>query len=267
MKHVFNSFYLDSPLVRGRIFDVFEPQEITQDTAVFIVHGGGWRAGSRDGFHEIMEALNERGYIAASTDYRLSGVNAFDQIEDIRTAYDRFVTLLKQKNRPLEIAVFGTSAGAHLASLLICAAPGECGEKNSLENEWVRPAFGLLQATPASFLPWEDIFPQIWDSMQNIAGASYKEDPERYRRLSLESYIHKGNPPLFFLEAENEHMFPPSMTLELVKKHHALGIPSRWKVYKNMEHGFIYALFRRQQREAFEDILLFIHGKLPDGTL
>ncbi len=263
MKHVFNSCYLDSPLVRGRIFDVFEPEEVTQDTAIFIVHGGGWRAGSRESFHEIMQACNQRGFLAASTDYRLSGVTAFEQLGDLRASYDRFISLLKQKNRPLKIAVYGESAGAHLASLLICAAPGECGETNHLENEWVRPAFGLLQATPATFLPWEDIFPQIWNAMQDIAGASYESDPERFRRLSLDRYIHSGNPPLFFLEAENEHMFPSSMTLELVKKHNALGIPSRWKVYKNMEHGFFYSLNRRQQREAFEDILLFLQGKFP----
>lgn len=263
MKHVFNSYYLDSPLVRGRIFDVFEPEEITRDTAIFIVHGGGWRAGSRESFHEIMQAYNQRGFLAVSTDYRLSGVTAFEQLGDLRASYDRFISLLKQKNRPLKIAVYGESAGAHLASLLICAAPGECGETSLLENEWVRPAFGLLQATPATFLPWEDIFPQIWNAMQDIAGASYEADPERFRHLSLDRYIHSGNPPLFFLEAENEHMFPSSMTLELVKKHNALGIPSRWKVYKNMEHGFFYSLNRRQQREAFEDILLFLQGKFP----
>ena len=67
MKHVFKSYYLDYPLVKGRIFDVFEPEEITKDVAVFWVHGGGWRGGDRV-FHTIMEALNERGYLVASTE-------------------------------------------------------------------------------------------------------------------------------------------------------------------------------------------------------
>ena len=68
MKHKFESYYLDSPLVTGRVFDVFEPEEITKDVAIFIVHGGGWRGGTRTLFHEIMQAFSERGYIIASTD-------------------------------------------------------------------------------------------------------------------------------------------------------------------------------------------------------
>ena len=31
MRHKFESYYLDYPLVTGRIFDVFEPEEITKD--------------------------------------------------------------------------------------------------------------------------------------------------------------------------------------------------------------------------------------------
>ena len=155
MNHMFQSYYLDRPLVRGRVFDIFEPEHITRDTAVFFVHGGGWHAGTRAFCHEIMEALNERGWTAASADYRLSGVTAFDQLQDIREAYDRLVTLLKERGRPLKIAVYGESAGAHLASLLLCAAPGECGESFHPANEWVKPCRGILQATPADFMPWE----------------------------------------------------------------------------------------------------------------
>lgn len=261
MKHVFQSYYLDYPLVKGRIFDVFEPEVPTKDIAVFWVHGGGWRSGSRD-FHEIMEALNERGYIVASTDYRLYAKDAFEQLRDIREAYDRFVSLLKEKGRPLNIAVYGVSAGAHLASLLLCAQPGQCGEVCTLENEWVKPCKGLLQSTPCDFLPWDNMMPQMWSTMQGIAGAPYSEDPERYQRLSLKNYIHKDNPPLFFMEAELENMFPSDLTLKLAREHRALGIPSQWKVFRRVEHGFFYELKRPSQLEAFEDFCRFLDGNL-----
>jgi len=262
LRHVFHTYYLDCPLRTGRVFDVFEPETVTKDVAVFIVHGGGWRSGSRAAFHKIMEALNQRGYIVASTDYRLDAKDAFEQLSDIRASYDGFVTLLKEKGRPMKIAVYGESAGAHLASLLLCALPGECGEKNMLANEWVRPTAGLLQATPCDFLPWEGMIPAFWATMQNIAGVSYEQDPDRYGRLSLKNYIRSSNPPLFFLEAELEHLFPPEHTLELVKQHRSLGIKSHWKVYEKVEHGFFYELKRKRQLEAFEDICLFLDGKL-----
>ena len=91
MEYSIKTYYNDYPLVVGRVFDVFEPKNITQDTAIFIVHGGGWRADSRQKFHKIMEALSLRGYIVASTDYRLYAKDAFEQLSDIRASYDKFV--------------------------------------------------------------------------------------------------------------------------------------------------------------------------------
>jgi acetyl esterase/lipase len=244
------------------VFDVFIPEKITRDVSIFVVHGGGWRGGSRQSFHPIMEAFNNKGIITASTDYRLDAKDAFEQLADIRASYDRFVSLLKEMGRPTRIAVYGESAGSHLASLLVCAAPGECGEKNSLANKWVKPAFGILHATPATFEPWDDIYPQIWASMQNIAGAPYNKDPGRYRRLSLNRYIRKNNPPLFLIEAEYEFIFYTDMNRKmLLEKQLRLGIPSQMKVYSRMEHGFFYALNRKQQKACFRDIIDFIDGR------
>lgn len=261
--NVFHSFYLDTPLIPGRCFDVFFPEEITCDTALFFVHGGGWKAGGRGEYHKIMEVLNGRGILCASTDYRMSGVTALDQLADICESFDRFVTFLKENRRPLKIAVFGTSAGAHLASLLLCAGASICGDAVELQNEWVAPVCGILQATPVEFTPWEDIFPWIWQDMQSIAGAPYAEAPGVYEKLSLRNYLDKTNPVLFFAEAQNEHIFPSEKTWEIVEKHRAWGIPSQWKRYCNVEHGFFYALDRRQQREMLEDIVSFIQtGKV-----
>ena len=258
MRYTYTSYYLDCPIVNGRVFDVFEPEEYTEDTALFIVHGGGWRAGSRESFHGIMEAFADRGYIVASTDYRLYAKDAFEQLSDIRASYDRFVTLLKEKKRPLKIAVYGESAGAHLASLIICAKPGECGEENHLVNEWVKPARGALQATPYDFLPWEGMMPQTWAMFQSIAGAPYEKEPERYERLSLKNYINKENPPIFFMEAEFENMFPSEYTLGIKNQHREWGIMSEWKVYHRMEHGFFYELKRKAQLEAFDDLCAWL---------
>ncbi len=258
----FKSYYLDTPIVDGRVLDVFEPENCTQDTAIFIIHGGGWRAGSRATFHGIMQEFRNRGYIVASADYRLNAPSAFEQVTDLRDADGFFISLLKDRGRPLSVAVYGESAGAHLGSLLVCANPGEIGETVNLEKPWVKPAMGIFQATPMDFLPWEGMMTSSWNSMQSIAGAPYKVDPERYERLSLKNYWRSDNPRIFFMEAELENMFLSRYTLAAVKQHHEWGIPSRWKVYPLMEHGFFYELRRKAQFEALEDICKFIHGEL-----
>ena len=258
----FDTFYLDTPLIPGRALDIFMPETCSREIAVFFVHGGGWRAGSRTHFHGIMEEFRRRGYITASADYRLDAPDAFEQVRDLREAYDLFVTFLKDLGRPLKIAVYGESAGAHLGSLLLCADPGEIGESCRLDNPWVKPCKGILQATPMDFFHWEGMMPQFWNRMQNIAGAPYDQDPERYERLSLKNYLRKDNPPLFFMEAELENLFLSRHTLKAVEQHRAWGIASHWKVYELMEHGFFYELRRKQQFEALEDILRFLDDRL-----
>ena len=266
MSFCFQSYYLDKPLQAGRVFDLFMPKQITEETAIFFVHGGGWQAGSRTGYHLLMEQLNQQGFLCASTDYRLvapvipgtTSVTVLDQLQDIRESYDAFCTILLALGRPLKIAVSGSSAGAHLASLLLCANPGECGEVCQLDHPWCKPACGILQSTPSTFIPWPNIFPHIWSSMQQAAGCSYEANPQRFRKLSLDSYIRKDNPPLFFLEAENEHMFPARMNQKIVDAHRTMNIPSRLKTYPDAEHGFLYAASRPAQIQALHDLIEFI---------
>ena len=79
------------------------------------------------------------------------------------------MSILKEKNRPLNIATHGSSAGAHLCSLITLALPGECGDVCELKNEWVRPYKCALQATPVDFLPWEAMMPITWGMFTSIA--------------------------------------------------------------------------------------------------
>ena len=61
-----------------------------------------------------------------------------------------FVNELRRMNRPLRIAVHGSSAGAHLASMLSFALPGQCGEDLPSDMEWIQPESVTLQATPST---------------------------------------------------------------------------------------------------------------------
>lgn len=265
MTFEYKSIYFDNPLVSGRAVDIFEPEKVTQDIAIFFVHGGGWHSGSRTGFHQIMQAFGKLGFICASTDYRLvpQGADIFDQLTDVRHGYDIFVSYLKSKGRPLKIFTYGGSAGGHLAGLLSFASPGECGENTSfkdytLQNEFVKPIGTALHAPALHFEPWEDIFPGIFDSMQKAMKVNYVDAPEKYRAVSPVNYLSKDTCPLFVLVAGNEHMFPCWQAEDAAKKLNGFGVKAQYKVYKNVEHGFFYSLDRWQQKEAFQDILDFI---------
>lgn len=263
MKNKFYSYYLDKPIVKGRVFDVFEPEESTRDIALFFVHGGGWRFGTRAGFHQFMEIFADNGYYVASTDYRLDAKDAFIQLSDVREAYDAFVTILKERGiENPKIAILGESAGAHLAVLIAYAFPGECGEVCNLKNEWIAPSLAVLQAPPIDFCPYEAIMNSTRAMLEDIAGAKYEDAPEIFERLSPKSYVRSTNPPTFFIEAEREHLFPSKDTLAVCRAHREMGIRSEWRVYEAMEHGFLFELRRRAQKDAFADVCAFLEGGL-----
>ena len=81
-------------------------------------------------------------------------------------------------------------------------------------------------------------------------------------RLSLKNYVRADNPPIFFMEAQREHLLPSEYTLEISRRQRAMGVRSHWKVYKDVEHGFFFELKRRAQIEAFEDVCKFMEGEL-----
>lgn len=255
--YTYTSIYFDTPIIQNRALDIFEPLPGVprKEKTLFIVHGGGWRAGHRDKFHQIMAAFAALGYTVASTGYRLNAKDAFEQIQDVRTGYMLFADYLQQRNREPEIFVYGESAGANLASMLLFS-------DLEMPEKWIKPAAGILQATPCSFVPWDEMMTSVRNMLRSIAGVSYETHPEVYDQLSLNNWVSADNPPIFFMEAELENIFFPEHTLEIVHRHRQLGINSMWKLYRNMEHGFFYELKRKGQLEAFEDIVDFMEGKL-----
>jgi acetyl esterase/lipase len=253
----FKSIYFDNEPCEGQILDIFEAPHPTREIAFFFVHGGGWKGGSRSIFHSIIHEYVKLGFDCASTDYRLKDVTIFDQIADIRIGLDIFAADLAKRNRPPKVLLIGSSAGAHLALLTAFAKPEECGAPERPITFACDIAGIAVQAAPFTFEPWQDIFPGIWQSMQNAVGTSYSDNKELYQQVSPAHYIQAGMPPLFALHAENEEMFPREIYTYFAELSAAYKNDVREKIYPHTEHGFFYSLERWQQREAFEDILRF----------
>ena len=55
--------------------------------AVVCIHGGGFRAGTRDGFNSLCVQLAERGYVAVTVSYRLAPKYQFPAaVHDVKAA-------------------------------------------------------------------------------------------------------------------------------------------------------------------------------------
>lgn len=88
--------------------------------AVVCVHGGGFRAGKREGYDGLIVRLAQKGYVAATVSYRLAPKYPFPAAVHDTKAAVRWVRANAAKYRidPDRIGVTGSSAGGHLAQFL-----------------------------------------------------------------------------------------------------------------------------------------------------
>ena len=92
--------------------------------AVLCIHGGGFRAGTRDGYDSLCIQLAKRGYVAATITYRLSPKYKFPAAVHDTKAAVRWLraNAATYKINPDKIGVTGGSAGGHLAQFLAVTA-------------------------------------------------------------------------------------------------------------------------------------------------
>lgn len=88
--------------------------------AVLCIHGGGFRAGKREGYDALCIKLAERGFVAATCTYRLAPKYQFPAAVHDTKAAVRFLraNATKYKLNPSKIGTTGGSAGGHLAQFL-----------------------------------------------------------------------------------------------------------------------------------------------------
>ncbi|EID73439.1 MULTISPECIES: alpha/beta hydrolase [Rhodococcus] len=125
--------------------DLSLPIGVAAPAVVLYLHGGGWMIGSRKSHAARAERLARHGFAVASIDYRPSTVAPFPaQILDIVTA----IEWLKGPGQAFgvdanRVALWGASAGAHLA-LLATAAPAIRRAPHDVPGPPVQAAVGYF---------------------------------------------------------------------------------------------------------------------------
>lgn len=88
--------------------------------AVLCIHGGGFRAGNRQGYDALCVKLAQHGFVAATISYRLAPTNQFPAAVHDTKAAVRWLRANAARIGidPARIGVTGSSAGGHLAQFL-----------------------------------------------------------------------------------------------------------------------------------------------------
>jgi acetyl esterase/lipase len=217
------------------------------------IHGGGWQGGSRKleaGARQRVLPHTERGYALASIDYRLSGEAIFPaQIQDVKAA----LRFLRENARrynvdPGRIAVWGTSAGAHLAALAATsdgvAALEDPSQGNAGQTSRVQAAIDCYGPT--------DLLQM--DSANTTNGCSSNHDsdgsPEsRLMGCAIQTcadavatanpliYVDAGDPPMLLGHGDADCNVPWQQSQLLHEALEAAGVPSSLTIVPGGAHA------------------------------
>lgn len=188
--------------------DVYLPKQRKTDRplpVIALIHGGGWVNGDRLGYAaQAIQFARTGDYAAVAVGYRLTGEASWPaQIHDCKAAI-RWIRAHagELKLDPGRIAVWGSSAGGHLSSLLgtsggIAALEGELGPHRGVSSR-VQCVVNLCG--PEDFalaLMFDKANRPVWkdDAVSGLLGGPAPDRPAEARAASPVTHVSKDDPP------------------------------------------------------------------------
>ena len=220
---------------------LFAPAATARPAPVVLqVHGGGWERGER--FVDLAQSteaaqLVAHGIVVASVNYRLAPENPWpDQIIDVKCAV-RFLraNALELGIDPNRIAVWGSSAGGQLVSLL---------GANDTPAAWDTGAFGdvssRVDAVVDEFGPTDLTAPgwgaYIMKIFRTVFGTASGSSPV-LRDASPITYVGPGDSPFLILQGTADHIVPAAQSEDLAQRLEADHVPTELDLVARGAHG------------------------------
>ncbi len=244
---------------RPQLLDLYLPKTrpAKPQPLVVWIHGGAWRAGSKDRCPALW--LTGEGFAVASISYRFSQVARFPaQINDCQAAI-RYLREHAQTHQldPNRFGVWGSSAGGHLSALV-----GVGGDADSLTGS--AKTSSAVQAVcdffgPTDFLQMDAHStpnPRIVHDAANspesqLVGGPIQEHRDRVALANPLTYISKADPPFLIMHGDRDPLVPLHQSQLLHAALEKAGVKSTLHVVEGGGHGFGGDDVRRRVREFF----------------
>lgn len=201
--------------------DVFRPTSASCETAVILLHGGGWRVGEPARMHPYARRLAGHGFTALAAQYRLLGQAPWPaQLHDVVSAVAWARSHADQLGvRSDRIVLEGFSAGAHLALMA---------------------AGSVDVAAVVAFFPPTHLAVQPSSAVQTDARMLLGPDAQAAaaEAASPIAQARPGYPPTFFLHGGADWMVPPGASRAMYERLVAAGVSADLHVFAGQHHEF-----------------------------
>lgn len=241
--------------------DLFLPKSAQSPYfGIIFIHGGAWRGLSKEYLKEWGYYFANQGILSVSIDYRLSGEAKFPAaIEDCKCAV-RWLRANAEKYRLLsdKIAVFGESAGGHLAALL-----GTSGGIMELEGTGGNPGFS---SRPDLVIPVYAVLDlkqraeeakAVNNALNEFIGCSIYECPDKYIKASPITYIDHSDPPFLLFHSTADSVVPYKHSVIFERHLKDAGVPVEFSTTIGGKHG--YVLWEPHFKATCEQIIYFMN--------
>ncbi|MGI8787855.1 MAG: alpha/beta hydrolase [Pyrinomonadaceae bacterium] len=233
--------------------DVYSPTVLNENkgAAVVVIHGGSWNAGSRNDFPQWNRWLAANGFTVFDIDYRLAPQpNYLSSTGDVKCA----VRWIKKHSSEFEIspdriALFGRSAGAHLALLAAYSADDSRLPPGCLQDE----QDGQIRAVVSFYAPVD----LIWDydnpanrfvingpkTLADFLGGNPHESNELRERFILASptaHVSAKTPPTLLVHGGRDQLVRSENMQILDEKLNEANVPHKTLFIPYAQHGFDY---------------------------
>lgn len=231
---------------RALQLDLYLPETNTKQLwpGIIFVHGGGWASGYRTNFTPFAVAMAERGYVAATISYRLSGEALYPAaIYDTKAAIRWLRSNAKKYGvNPDQIAIAGGSAGGQIASLtgvtagLVKFDPQAKKSGVSSDVQAIINIDGLSDFTSEDARFYEDDPRKNPSAAGAWFGGRYAEKAALWHEASPTFYVNKNTPPILFLISAQKRFSVGHK--EMIEKMKLLNIPYQVTQLPDTPHSF-----------------------------
>ena len=222
--------------------------------AVFVIHGGAWRAGNKADVRPIMAEFTRHGYVAVSPQYRFCPKNAFPaQVHDVKAAV-RFIKANAKKYQvdPDRIGAIGFSAGGHLALMLGVTGPNANLEGDAPSGSPDSRVKAVVNYFGPTDLAARDIPALSKPLVKDFLGGSPEDKPLEAAQASPITFISKDDAPMLTFQGTSDPLVPFTQAIKLAEAMHAAGIPGRVELLIGAQHGWGGPELDRTKNETFE---------------
>ena len=243
---------------------------------IAFIHGGGWRNGNRSsGINRVAGIVQTGRYVGVSIGYRLSGEAIWPaQIHDCKAAIRWLRAHAKEHGiDPSRIAVWGSSAGGHLVSMLgttggVKALEGKLGKHGdqssrvqAVVNYYGPSALLLMNSKPSR------IDHDAPDSPESkLIGAPIQKAKAKTRQASPLTHVTKDDAPHLHVHGTDDPLVPFHQSEIFHAALKKSGVESTLITVREGGHSAPRSV--NKQVSAFFARHLYTEGKpLPDETV